>query len=109
MNKYDSLLGAARYAATLSNHWDFSTSDEKYDVNGLLTIAEISDAENPADEHSYYLVSPEGSIGFCEDGDYVDWLFLAPKVHTSFCSNCGNSLAQSDRFCGKCGNKRENA
>ncbi|NLO48460.1 MAG: zinc ribbon domain-containing protein [Clostridiales bacterium] len=110
------MLEAAEYAATLCGSFRFATSDNRYDVKGLLALAEISDSENPIDEDSFYVVSPGGAIGFCEDGEVIDWLILsdaAPKEdlpliyqavpQIKFCSKCGASVAHGARFCGKCG------
>ncbi|NLA85977.1 MAG: zinc ribbon domain-containing protein, partial [Clostridiales bacterium] len=80
MKQYSTLYEAAEFAATLCAGWRFATSDDKYDRNGLLGIAEIHDEENPADEDSFYVVSPYGSIGFCEDGEDIDWLFLSDNA-----------------------------
>ncbi len=76
MKQFNTMLKAAEYAVTCCGSFRFATSDEKYDTKGLLGIAEVSDAENPADEDSFYVVSPGGAIGFCEDGEDIDWLFL---------------------------------
>ncbi|MGI6366193.1 MAG: zinc ribbon domain-containing protein [Bacillota bacterium] len=118
MKLYSTLYQAAEFAATLSANWSFATADENYDRNGLLGIAEIHDAENPADEDSFYLVSPYGSIGFCQDDEEIDWLFLAdsgagedlpatfsvaPEI--KFCPKCGSKVIPGARFCGKCGEK----
>lgn len=116
MKQYSTLSQAAEFAATLSASWSFATSDEKYDRNGLLGIAEIHDEENPADEDCFYLVSSHGSIGFCQDGEEIDWLFLADSgagedlpltfVVTSeikFCPQCGAEVVPGGRFCAQCG------
>jgi len=118
MKQFSTLSQAAEFAATHSTNWSFVTSDERYDKNGLLGIAEIHDAENPADEDSFYLVSPDGSIGFCQDGEDIDWLFLsgsgnredlpdtlsaAPPI--KFCPKCGSEVVPGARFCGKCGDR----
>jgi hypothetical protein len=118
MKKFDSLLQAAAFAARNFKSWSFATSDERYDVKELLTMAEISDSENPADEDSFYVVSPGGSIGFCMDGRDIDWLFLSdaaafeelPPVYQAapqpnFCPKCGAPTIFGARFCGSCGQK----
>ena len=53
MRKFNSLYQAASLASTLSKGWSFSTSDERYDTESLLTISEVHDSENPADEDSF--------------------------------------------------------
>ncbi len=118
MKQYSTLYEAAEFAATLCAGWCFATCDEKYDRNGLLGIAEIHDEESPADEDSFYVVSPTGDIGFCEDGEDIDWLFLTnsapdndlplsyqstPKIN--FCPKCGSGVVTGSRFCGMCGGK----
>lgn len=116
MRKFNSLYQAASLASTLSKGWSFSTSDERYDTESLLTISEVHDSENPADEDSFYLVSNDGSIGFCDDEEHIDWLFISdlcdldnlPESYTSipqvnFCSNCGTPVVDGANFCGSCG------
>ena len=77
MDKFITMLEAAEFAATLCESWSFATSNDRYDVKGLLVLAETSDSENPIDEDSFYVVSPAGAIGLCEDGEDIDWLFLS--------------------------------
>ena len=116
MERFDTLLEAAELAATLSKSWSFATSNDRYDVKGLLVLAETSDSENPIDEDSFYVVSPAGAIGLCEDGDDIDWLFLSDNAlnedlpltyqavpQIKFCSKCGASVVPGACFCGKCG------
>lgn len=116
MNRFNTMREAAEFAATLCAGWSFAHSDEKYDKKGLLGIAEIHDEENPADEDRFYVVSPSGAIGFCEDGEDIDWLFLSgsgeaedlpAKLPTAlqikFCPKCGSSVVPGARFCGQCG------
>lgn len=116
MKKFNSLYQAASFASTLSSSWHFSTSDEMYDTKSLLSLSKTSDSENPIDEDSFYLVSNEGAIGFCEDEDFIDWLFISdlcdldnlPESYTSipqvnFCSNCGSPAVEGANFCGSCG------
>lgn len=118
MERFDTMLEAAEFAATLCKNWRFSTSNDRYDVKGLLVLAETSDSENPVDEDSFYVVSPAGSIGLCEDGEDIDWLFLSDTVpnedlpltyqaapQVKFCAKCGNSVIPGDCFCGKCGTR----
>ncbi len=116
MDKFITMLEAAEFAATFCRSWSFATSNDRYDVKGLLVLAETSDSEDPIDEDSFYVVSPAGAIGLCEDGEDIDWLFLsdnalnedlpltyqaAPQI--KFCSKCGASVVPGARFCGKCG------
>ena len=115
MKKFNSLLDAARFAATISENWHFANSDETYIKNTLLTLAKTSDAEDPIDEDSFYLVSPSGAIGLCPDGEDIDWLFLVgiddedlPSTYTespelNFCPKCGNPIVSGANFCDECG------
>ena len=68
------MLEAAEFAATLCRSWSFATSNDRYDVKGLLVLAETSDSEDPIDEDNFYVVSPAGAIGLCEDGEGIEWL-----------------------------------
>jgi hypothetical protein len=77
MKIFNTLLEAAEFAATRCKSWSFATADERYDAEGLLVLAETSDSEDPIDEDSFYVVSPAGAIGLCEDGEDIDWLFLS--------------------------------
>lgn len=116
-HRYTTLFEAAGIAATRCNRWRFATANEVYDSNSLLGIAEIHDAENPADEDSFYLVSPGGAIGFSEDGESIDWLFLPQNCAENlpltvkmqpainFCAICGGRVLPGARFCGACGTK----
>jgi len=68
------------------------------------------------DEDSFYIVSPGGAIGFCEEED-IDWLFipldineelplsLEPETQINFCAQCGSPVMPGTRFCGACGAK----
>ena len=118
MERFDTMLEAAEFAATLCKSWSFATSNDRYDVKGLLVLAETSDSENPTDEDSFYVVSPAGSIGLCEDGEDIYWLFLSDAVtnedlpltyqavpQIKYCSKCGASVVPGARFCGKCGKR----
>ena len=118
MERFSTMQEAAQFAVTLCSGWSFAYSDERYDREGLLVIAETHDAENPADEDSFYVVSPGGSIGFCEDGEDIDWLFLSGSgagedlpatvqagPQAKFCPKCGGSLVPGALFCGKCGHR----
>ncbi|MGI5979239.1 MAG: zinc ribbon domain-containing protein [Oscillospiraceae bacterium] len=118
MERFDSLLEAAEFAATLCGHWSFATSKERYDVKSLLALAETSGSEDPIDEGSFYVVSPAGTIGLCVDGEDIDWLFLsdhAPNAdlplryaaapQMKFCPKCGASVVPGAHFCIKCGNR----
>ncbi|MFV9473036.1 zinc ribbon domain-containing protein [Advenella sp. RU8] len=118
MKQFTSLLDAAEYAATLSAGWCFANTIETYDKDNLLVLAETSDAENPVDEDSFHVVSAGGSIGFCEDGEEIDWLFIAdaekdavlPEAcletpQNNFCPQCGHRLTPGANFCDECGTK----
>ncbi|HHU48300.1 MAG: zinc-ribbon domain-containing protein [Caldicoprobacterales bacterium] len=116
MERFDTLLEAAEFAATLCNSWSFAFADERYDAEGLLVLAETSDSEDPIDEDSFYVVSPTGAIGLCEGGEDIDWLFLSdaapdedlPLIYQvvpqmKFCPKCGSPTIPGARFCSKCG------
>lgn len=119
MERFDTLLEAAEFSATRCTSctsWSFATSNDRYDVKGLLVLAETSDSEDPIDEDSFYVVSPAGAIGLCNDGEDIDWLFLsyaAPnedlpltyqaEPQIKFCSKCGFGAVLGARFCGQCG------
>lgn len=115
--RYTTLTEAAEVATTRCDAWRFSYSVEQFDRASLLSLAQIHDEENPADEDSFYLVSPKGAIGFSEDGETIDWLFLSlehtenllQSVETgpsvNFCGKCGQPAMPGARFCGECGAK----
>ena len=118
MERFDTMLEAAEFAATRCTSWRFATSNDRYDAKGLLVLAETSDSENPIDEDSFYVVSPGGAIGLCEDGEDIDWLFLSvaapnedlptryqapPQIN--FCPKCGAPAVPGTHFCGQCGCK----
>jgi hypothetical protein len=113
--RYSSLSEAVRVASICCDNWRFAMSDESYDSAGLQGMAQIHDEENPADEDSFYMVSSGGAIGFSEDGETIEWLFL-PMNHTenlpskvntetqmNFCAKCGGRIVSGARFCGACG------
>ena len=66
MKRFDTLLKKVEFAITIGKSWHFATSNDRYDVEGLLVLAETSDNENPIDEDSFYIVSSAGSIGLYE-------------------------------------------
>ena len=116
MERFDTLLEAAEFAATLCKNWSFATSDERFDVKGLLILAETSDSEDPIDEDSFWVVSPAGVIGLCVGGEDIDWLFISDNTpnedlpaeyqvepQINFCPACGAPAVPGARFCGKCG------
>ena len=118
MDKFITMLEAAEFAATRCKSWSFATSNDRYDVKGLLVLAETSDSEDPIDEDSFYVVSPAGAIGLYEDGEDIDWLFLSDAApnedlpltyqaepQIKFCSKCGSGAVLGARFCGACGAK----
>ena len=118
MDQFKTLPEAAKCAITRCNSWTFATADEKYDTKTLVALAETSEAENPTDEDSFYVVSSSGAIGYCEDNEYIEWLFLTgssadddlpttcqadPEIN--FCPKCGNRVVPKANFCGACGAK----
>lgn len=75
--RYQTLSEAAKVAVTRCSRWHFATAkDDLYDPDSLVGIAGVHDDEVGVDEDSYYIVSPQGAIGFCQDGDSIEWLFL---------------------------------
>ena len=118
MEQFNTLLEAAECAVTRCKSFRFATSNDSYEVKDLLVLAETSDNEDPIDEDSFYVVSPAGAIGLCEDGEDIDWLFLTGSStdedlpatlqtasQIKFCSKCGNGVILGARFCGACGVK----
>lgn len=116
MKQFESLLEAAEYAASITGDWRFAYSNDTYTKSTLFPLAETADNENPIDEDSFYVVSPGGAIGLCEDGEDIDWQFLPnldagetlPETYTAalrinFCPKCGNNVILGARFCAKCG------
>lgn len=116
-HRYITLSEAAETAATRCDRWRFATSDDLYDRTSLQGIAKIHDEEAGVDEESFYVVSPGGAIGFSEDGESIDWLFLpvnsaeelplslATEAAINFCPKCGGRVTSGARFCGACGAK----
>lgn len=116
-HRYTTLSEAAEKAATRCGGWCFATSDEQYDRASLQSLAQIHDEESGTDEDSFYVVSPGGAIGFSEDGETIDWLFLPlnsteelplvlePETLVNFCPQCGSRITSDHRFCGNCGAK----
>ena len=118
MKRFDSLLEAAEFAATLCKSWSFAIADDRYDTKDLLVLAETSDSEDPIDEDRFYVVSTTGAIGLCKNGEDIDWLFLSvnapnedfPLIYKTttkvkFCRKCGSGAAFDARFCAACGEK----
>jgi ribosomal protein L40E len=118
IKRFDSLLEAAEFAATLCKSWSFAIADERYDTKHLLALAETSDSEDPIDEDSFFVVSTTGAIGLCQDGEDIDWLFLSDAVpnedfpliyktttKVKFCRKCDSAVAFDARFCAACGEK----
>ena len=118
MEQFNTLLEAAEYAITRCKSFRFATSNDSYGVKDLLVLAETSDSEDPIDEDSFYVVSPTGAIGLCEDGEDVDWLFLTGSItdedlpttlqtasQIKFCSKCGSKVILGAHFCGTCGKR----
>lgn len=116
MEKFNTMLEAAEFAATLCGSWSFATSNDRYDVKGLLVLAETSDSEDPIEEDSFYVVSPAGAIGLCENDEGIDWLFLSDNApnedlparyqanpQINFCPKCGAPAVPGTHFCGQCG------
>lgn len=116
-HRYATLSEAAAKAATRCGGWRFATSEEQYNCASLQRLAQIHDEESGVDEDSFYVVSPGGAIGFSEDGEIIDWLFiplnsteelplvLGPETAMNFCPKCGGSITSDQRFCGACGAK----
>ena len=47
MERFDALLPAAELP-TRCKRWKFANSDETYDVDGLLVLADTADSEDPS-------------------------------------------------------------
>ena len=60
-----SVSGTALALANLASSCDTANSDETYAPASLLVLAQTSNAEDPIDEDSCYVVSGEDSIGLC--------------------------------------------
>jgi len=117
--RYSSLYEAVKVASTHCDSWRFAMSDELYNTASLQGMAQMHDAENPADEDCFYIVSSSGAIGFIEDGETIEWLFLPLnqteneklplKINTetqmNFCAKCGGSIISGAHYCGSCGAK----
>ena len=115
--QHKTLSEAAKTAVSLADKWSFQGLEEFYDQRSLQGVAEIHDEEAGVDEDSFYVVSPEGAIGLCEDEETVDWLFIPvdsteelpslfnQKKSANFCATCGNPVGQGAKFCGACGAK----
>jgi hypothetical protein len=118
MERFGTLLEAAEFAATLCRNWSFADSDERFDVKGLLILAETCDSEDHIDEDSFYVVSPAGAIGHaCTARVLTGCLYpimsrmrIYPEYREDlqairFCPNCGSPTVPGARFCGNCGEK----
>ena len=62
MKIFNTLLDAAEFAATLCRNWSFATADERYNAEGLLTLAEISDSEDQLTRHMWYRPRPSACV-----------------------------------------------
>lgn len=76
MEKFATMKKAAELAVTRAVRWRFAYSSDIYDNKSLVTTAKMSDSERLGDEDSFYTVSNGGAIGFSEDGQEIEWLFL---------------------------------
>ena len=122
MKKFGTMEEAVEYAATLCASWtDATSADTKYDADSMAGMAEIEDSENPLDEEDggFFAVSPAGAIGISDDGEDINWLFIADNApnedlpaqfaaapaapQAKFCAKCGAPVVPGARFCTKCG------
>ena len=93
---------AARIAIQRCREWLYrDVAALTVDVNLLLLTGQEEDKRHeqaPLDAESYYLVSPEGAIGFTRsDGREVDWLFLPVGVKSdSLPVSLKTELAEAD-------------
>jgi len=95
LEHYMTLTDAAHRAGQISTQWSFRGTEENCDYNELLAMADIHDAEAcfVTDEDAFYLVAPNGAIGFTEDsGEELEWLYL-PIGHED--DDLPDSLAES--------------
>ena len=86
MERFDTMLEAAEFAATRCGGWSFATSNDRYDVKGLLVLAKTSDSEDPIDEDSFYVVSPAGAIGLRQCATYLR--YSEALAYQGFLSPC---------------------
>lgn len=124
LERYMSLTDAARRAGQIAACWSFRGTEETSDYNNLLAMAGLHDTESDVttDEDTFYLIAPNGAIGFTEDrGEEIEWLYLpighedddlpdslvetapAEEGESKFCTNCGQEISRDARFCRYCG------
>ena len=115
--RYITLSEAAEKVVNRCGKWRFANSDEFYDSASLQVVAQTHDEEACVDQDSFYVISSGGAIGFSEDGETIDWLFLPvncfeelplslePETAINFCAKCGSRVMPDARFCGACGVK----
>lgn len=82
MKRFNTMLEAAEFAATFCKSWSFATSN----------------SENPADEDSFYVVSPSGAIGFCVDGKDIDWLFRFNLLYIQSICSAGCTINRINKW-----------
>ena len=87
MERFDTLLEAAEFSATRCTSWSFATSNDRYDVKGLLVLAETSDRLFLFD------AAPNEDLPLTYQAE--------PQI--KFCSKCGSGAVLGARFCGQCG------
>lgn len=130
LERYMSLTEAAKAAGKIAGGWSFRGTDEKCNRKELLGMAVIHDDESgiETDEDTFYLLAPNGAIGFTEDtGEEIDWLYLpldhiddelpdslaeaeagGSEAKKRFCANCGGQISDTASFCPHCGTSVQN-
>lgn len=77
--RFETLKEAGIAAGKITSGWTFQKEPERYNLENLLVQAELHDAEGviDLDGETFYLVAPNGAIGYTEDnGEAIDWLFF---------------------------------
>ena len=74
--RFRSFMEATITASSYCSKWNYVGSDEVFDTDSLIAMAEIHDAENQLDDDSFYIVLEDGSIGVKKDCEAVEWAFI---------------------------------
>ena len=79
-NTYKTLYDAVKAAqpALERNNALLDDGADFWDVDNLLVAIYNSDTDTDAGEYGYYVVAPDGSIGYTADDGYsVQWIYKA--------------------------------